>query len=121
MGVLQRRICAIFATLFLLLVVAAGRALYLGVLHGASLRRAASEEHLTLEAVHAPRGTISDDHGIELAVSEPAQDPSAHPELIRDPLQDAHELAPLLGLTFQDVLVKLSARSGFVYLARALP
>jgi cell division protein FtsI/penicillin-binding protein 2 len=112
---------AIFGLFFVLLVVAAGRTVYLGVLRGGALRRAASNEQLSYETVSAPRGTITDRNGVDLAVSEPAQDISADPYLIADPLQAARRLAPLLGRPQASVLTELSERRGFVYLARALP
>ena len=121
MAVVQRRIGAIFGLFFLLLVLAAGRTLYLGVVRGATLRRAASDQQLTYETVTAQRGTISDRNGVDLAVSEPARDISADPYLLTDPLSAARQLAPLLGDTQASVLSKLSERRGFVYLARALP
>jgi cell division protein FtsI/penicillin-binding protein 2 len=111
----------LFGLFFLLLVIAAGRTLYLGVLHAGTLRKAASNQQLTEEAVPAQRGTITDRNGIDLAVSEPAQDISADPYLLTDPLSAAQRLAPLLGSTQASVLNRLSQRSGFVYLARALP
>ncbi len=121
MPVVQRRVGAIFGVFFLLLVVAAGRTVYLGVLRGSALRKAASNEQLSYETVTAPRGAITDRTGVDLAVSEPAQDISADPYLISDPLAAARRLAPLLGQSQSSVLTKLSERRGFVYLARALP
>jgi cell division protein FtsI (penicillin-binding protein 3) len=118
---LQRRVGGIFAAFFVLLVLAAGRTVYLGVLRGAALRKDASNEQLTTEAVSAPRGTITDRNGVALAISEPAQDISADPYLITDPLYAARRLAPLLGQTQSDVLGELSEHRGFVYLARSLP
>jgi cell division protein FtsI/penicillin-binding protein 2 len=117
----ERRVGAIFGLFFVLLVLAAGRTVYLGVLRAGSLRKAASDQQLTFETVTAPRGTITDRNGVDLAVSEPAQDVSADPYLIEKPLEDAHLLAPLLGQTQAGVLTALSQRTGFVYLARALP
>jgi len=117
----QRRIGVIFAVFFLLLVLAAGRTLYLGVLHGAALRDAARSQQLTYETVPAQRGAITDRNGIDLAVSEPAQDISATPYLLTDPLGAAQRLAPLLGESEDVVLRKLSERTGFVFLARAVP
>jgi len=117
----QRRIGLIFGFFFLLLVLAAGRVVYLGVLRGASLRKAAESEQLSDETVTAQRGTITDRNGVDLAVSEPAQDISADPYLLTDPLSAAARLAPLLGQTQASVLTSLSERRGFVYLARALP
>ena len=105
----------------MLLVVAAGRTVYLGVVRGATLRKAASNEQLTYEAVSAPRGTITDRNGVDLAVSEPAQEISADPYLTTEPLEEARRLAPLLGQTQASLLHKLSERTGFVYLDRALP
>ncbi len=106
---------------FVLLVLAAGRTMYLGVVRGASLRKLASNEQLSTETVIAPRGAITDRDGVDLAVSEPAQDIAADPYLITDPLEAAKQLAPLLGQAQDSVLRKLSERTGFVYLARALP
>jgi len=111
----------IFGLFFLLLVLAAGRAFYLGEVHSAALRTAARSQQLTSETVPAQRGTITDRNGVDLAVSEPAEDISADPYLITDPLGAAQELAPLLGQTQASVLTKLSAHAGFVYLVRALP
>ncbi|HEV7585078.1 MAG TPA: penicillin-binding protein 2 [Solirubrobacteraceae bacterium] len=121
MAAVQSRIGGIFGLFFLLLLLAAGRTLYLGVLHGPSLRQAASNQQLTTETVTAQRGTISDRNGVDLAVSEPAQDISADPYLLKDPLGASQRLAPLLGAPQPSVLRKLSERRGFVYLARALP
>jgi cell division protein FtsI (penicillin-binding protein 3) len=120
-AVVQRRIGALFGLFFLLLVLAAGRTLYLGVLRSGTLRKAASDQQLTDETVTAQRGAITDRNGVDLAVSEPARDLAADPHLITDPLGTAQRLAPLLGVTQASLLSKLSQHSGFVYLARALP
>jgi cell division protein FtsI/penicillin-binding protein 2 len=120
-AVVQRRIGPIFGLFFLLLILAAGRTIYLGVLRGGTLRKAANTQQLTYETVNAQRGAISDRNGIDLAVSEPARDISADPYLITDPLGASRRLAPLLGLPQPKVLTKLSQRTGFVYLKRALP
>jgi cell division protein FtsI (penicillin-binding protein 3) len=117
----QSRIGVLFAAFFVLLVVAAGRTLYLGVLHSAALRKAARTQQVTVETVPAQRGTITDRNGTVLAISEPADEISATPYLVKDPLETAERLAPLLGRPQAQVLTDLSERSGFVYLARALP
>jgi cell division protein FtsI (penicillin-binding protein 3) len=117
----QSRIGVLFAVFFALLAVAAGRTLYLGVLHSAALKRAARTQQVTDETVPAQRGTITDRNGTVLAISEPADDISATPYLVKDPLGAAERLAPLLGRSQAAVLRDLSERSGFVYLARSLP
>jgi cell division protein FtsI (penicillin-binding protein 3) len=120
MAVVQRRVGLLFGLFFLLLVLAAVRTLYLGGPHAGALRRAARSQQLTNVTVPAERGTIVDRNGVALAISEPAQELTADPYLIRQPLQAAQHLAPLLGLTEAQVLAKLSEHSGFVYLAYAL-
>jgi cell division protein FtsI (penicillin-binding protein 3) len=121
MAVVQRRVGLLFGLFFLLLVLAAVRTLYLGGPHAGALRRAARSQQLTNVTVPAERGTITDRNGVALAISEPAQELTADPYLIRQPLQAAQHLAPLLGLTEGQVLAKLSEHTGFVYLAHALP
>jgi cell division protein FtsI (penicillin-binding protein 3) len=121
MAVIQRRVGPLFALFFALLLVAGLRALYLGGPHSAVLRRAARTQQLTTEVVPAERGTIADRNGVALAISEPAQDLSADPYLIKHPLATSQSLAPLLGLTQAQVLTRLSRHTGFVYLAHALP
>jgi len=120
-ALLERRVGVIFGLFLALLVLAAGRTVYLGVLRGSTLRKAASDQQLSYEAVTAPRGTITDRNGVALAVSEPADEISADPHLVEQPLAAARALAPLLGESQASVLEKLSEDSGFVYLARALP
>ena len=120
MLVVQRRIGLIFGFFFLLLVLAAGRTMYLGTVHSGALRKAARTQQLTYETVPAQRGTITDRNGIDLAVSEPAQDISATPYLVKDPLDASRRLAPLLGQSQATLLADLSEHTGFVYLARSV-
>jgi cell division protein FtsI (penicillin-binding protein 3) len=118
---IEQRIGLIFGVFVVLLALAGARTLYLGTIHSATLRRAARNQQLTTEVVPAQRGAITDRNGVDLAVSEPAEDISATPYLVKDPLHAAQRLAPLLGLSQAQVLAKLSEHSGFVYLARRLP
>jgi cell division protein FtsI (penicillin-binding protein 3) len=117
----QQRIGVIFAVFFLALVLAGARTLYLGTVRAPALRKAAQTQQLSTENLPAQRGTITDRNGVNLAVSEPAQEISADPYLVKEPLKAARELAPLLGETQARVLSKLSERRGFVDLAHALP
>jgi cell division protein FtsI (penicillin-binding protein 3) len=117
----QNRIGVLFAAFFGLLTIAAGRTLYLGVLHGAALRKDANSQQVTIEEVPAQRGTITDRNGTVLAISEPAGTISADPYLVKNPLAASEHLAPLLGDSQAALLRALSQHSGFVYLARALP
>jgi cell division protein FtsI/penicillin-binding protein 2 len=120
LATVQRRIGLLFACCFLALSLAVARALYLGVVRSSSLRRAAHSEQVSDERIPAPRGSITDRTGAALAVSEPGYDISVDPYLVHDPLQVSATLAQALGMSQNDVLTKLSERTGFVYLARGV-
>ena len=122
MALLERRIGLLFAAFLVLLLLAAGRALFLGTVKGSSLASAAASQQVSSLELPARRGTIVDRHGFELAVSEPADDVSATPYLVKDPVKTAAKLAPLLGVDEDTLVRKLAQRNtGFVYLARSLP
>jgi cell division protein FtsI (penicillin-binding protein 3) len=121
-ALLERRIGLLFAAFLALLVLAGGRALFLGAIKGSSLASAAASQQVSSLELPARRGTIVDRNGSELAVSEPADDISATPYLVKDPVKTAAKLAPLLGTSEADLIKQLARRdTGFVYLARALP
>jgi cell division protein FtsI/penicillin-binding protein 2 len=121
-GLIERRIGLLFAAFFALLTIGALRAVYLATVKGSSLRHAATQQQASDVKVPAPRGTISDRNGVDLAVSEPANDVAADPLLIKEPLTVARQIAGPLGQSPDRVLEKLAQRDrGFVYLARNLP
>ena len=122
MGLLDRRIALLFAAFLGLLTFAAVRAAYVGTIKAPGLQRAANSQQVATVTIPARRGTITDRHGIELAVSEPADDIAANPMLIKDPVGVANRIAPLIGVPAKDLLDKLADRKrGFVYLQRLVP
>lgn len=117
----QKRIGLLFALFLGLLAVAGARTVQLGVLSSDRFTAAAASQQLVEVTVPAPRGSITDRKGVELAVSEPAEDVSATPYLIEDPAKTARRLAPVLQVDEADLLRKLTTKdSGFVYLRRQL-
>ena len=122
MGLIERRIGLLFAVFLGMLLLAGARAGWLGVVRADSLKDAAATQQKDEIVVPARRGTITDVHGTELAVSQPAQTVAATPYLIDDPAAAAAKLAKALGKP-QDGLLKQLARrdTGFVYLARRVP
>jgi cell division protein FtsI/penicillin-binding protein 2 len=121
-GALDRRIGILFVVFLALLVVGVMRATYLGSVAAGSLRRAAATQQAVTAVIPAPRGTITDRNGVELAVSEAADEVDADPYLIKEPQAVAAQLAPLLGQSFATVLEKLTKpHTGFSTLARFLP
>jgi cell division protein FtsI/penicillin-binding protein 2 len=120
--VIERRIGLLFVVFCVLLLIAAVRALQLGGLKSGTLRQKADTQQVSQVPVPARRGTITDRRGVELAVSEPADDIAATPYLIKDPATAARRLAPLLHESLDAVLRKVAQRhTGFVYLVRQLP
>ncbi|MHB1538444.1 MAG: peptidoglycan D,D-transpeptidase FtsI family protein [Solirubrobacteraceae bacterium] len=116
----RRRIALLFGCMLLMLLIAAGRAVYLGVVRGATLSRLARGEHETIEALPAQRGTIYAREGAALAVSEPAYSIIADPYLIKSPYWAAGKIAPLVGESRSVVARKLRARTGYLHLAEAV-
>jgi cell division protein FtsI (penicillin-binding protein 3) len=113
----ERRIGLLFALFLLLLGAATARATWIGTVKAGSLGARAVQQQVEDMIVPASRGTIVDRHDMELAVSEDAVTVFAHPFLIKDPAAVSARLAPLLGLSEDNLLKKLSNRkSTFVYL-----
>jgi cell division protein FtsI (penicillin-binding protein 3) len=122
MGLIERRVALLLVLFLAGLALAAGRTAYFGAVRGGSLSRVADAQQARVLRLPAPRGTISDRRGVELAVSEPADDVSANPRLIRDPRALAERLAPLLERDVATLATALAdRRRGFVYLRRQLP
>jgi cell division protein FtsI (penicillin-binding protein 3) len=121
-GAIDRRIGILFAIFVALLSIARLRATYLGSIRASSLRHAAVTQQVTKVKIPAERGSITDRNGVELAISESADDLAADPYLIKDPQGVAQKLAPLLGKPVLTLLPLLAKKhTGFVYLAHLVP
>ena len=118
----ETRIRFLFTGFLILLAFAGARAAYMGVVKGGNLASAATSQQVAVQEVVARRGSITDRHGAPLATSEPADDISATPYLVKDPVHAAAKIAPLLELDENAVAKQLARRdTGFVYLARRVP
>jgi cell division protein FtsI/penicillin-binding protein 2 len=119
---LDRRIGILFLVFVALLGIALARATWLGAFRADSLQKAAATQQVVRELVPAPRGTITDDHGMQLAISESAEDVVGDPYLVKHPQGVAQRLAPLLGRPVSTLLRDLTKpHTGFVYLAHQVP
>lgn len=122
MAGIDRRIGLLFLAFLTLLVLALARATYLGSVRASTLQRVAATQQVSNIVLPAPRGTITDRDGVELAISEAADDIVADPYLIKNPVKASEQLAPLLGKTQMSVIQLLTKpHTGFVYLAHLLP
>jgi cell division protein FtsI/penicillin-binding protein 2 len=119
--ILNRRIGLLFGVFLCLLVCAVGRATWLAGVKASDLKSRALSQQVADIDVPAARGSITDRHGLDLAVSEDAVTVFANPFLIKNPAAVSQRLAPLIGVRQQEVLQKISdPRKGFVYLKRKL-
>jgi cell division protein FtsI (penicillin-binding protein 3) len=87
-----------------------------------SLRSAGKSQRTTELRLKAPRGTIFDRDGVDLALSVPARTITANPKLVTDPAGTAGTLSGLLGLSAdkqQSLTAAFTAKTNsFVYVAR---
>jgi cell division protein FtsI/penicillin-binding protein 2 len=118
---IERRIGLLFAVFLFALPIGATKAAWLGVVKAPALQRAAVTQQEADIVIPAQRGSITDVHGTDLAVSEPAADIAATPYLIDDATKVAGRLAPLIGVPEDELLRKLASNKTFVYLARGVP
>jgi cell division protein FtsI (penicillin-binding protein 3) len=117
----ERRIGLLFAVFLVLLSAAILRATWLGTVKAGGLKERALTQQTEQLGVPARRGTITDRHGVELAVSDDATTVFANPFLIKNPVRVGTRLAPILGMPAQALIQTLADhRKGFVYLRRKL-
>lgn len=122
MATLDRRIGILFLVFVALLGIALARATWLGAFRADALQKAAATQQVVRELLPAPRGTITDDHGMQLAISESAEDVVGDPYLVKHPQAVAQRLAPLLGRPVSALYHDLTKpHTGFVYLAHQVP
>ena len=70
------------------------------------------------QVLPAERGAVLDRNGDELAISRPTKSVFVDPALIDDAPTAAALVAPILGLTVDEVQVKMTSKGRFQYLAR---
>ncbi|MDP8943325.1 MAG: penicillin-binding protein 2 [Actinomycetota bacterium] len=121
MRLVERRIGLLFGLFLLALLLVTARAAWLGTVRAGDLRGRAVAQQVEELAVPARRGTITDRHGVELAISEEAATVFANPFLVKDPARAAARLSPVIGLPVERLQRPLAdRRRGFAYLARKI-
>jgi cell division protein FtsI/penicillin-binding protein 2 len=121
----NRRIRLLGAVLTLALAIALARAGWIQVVQAGSLATLADAQQTQTIPIPAPRGSIFDRNGVELAANEDSVTISADPKLVKSPAKESRRAAMVLGLNQQaeaELLGALSDRSkGFVYVVRQAP
>ena len=120
-SLVERRIGLLFTLFLALLLLAAGRATWLGTVRADDMRERAVAQQVSDLEVSARRGSVTDRDGVELAVSEDAVTVFANPFLIKRPDVVAQRLGRALGRPASSIARRLADReAGFVYLGRKL-
>jgi len=100
--------------------VVVARAVDLMVLQGPALHKLARKQHQRVEKLTPRRGPIIGSNGTVLAESVSVHSVYAHPRTIPDPAAAARKLAEILGEKQERLLEKLSGKSRFVWIKRAV-
>ena len=79
-----------------------------------------ADQRIRTYAVPADRGLILDRNGVPLAMMREARDVYVNPELVTDPVTEAHRIAAVLALDEPSVRAALTQAGTFAYLGRAV-
>ena len=115
----NRRIRLLLALFTLAFLATFGRAVWLQAVHAQGLDRLAQGQHHADVAIPAPRGSIVDRNGVDLAIGRRATTVYANPRHIANPRAAAIAAGTALHIDPDKLYGRLADRSrGFVYVAR---
>ena len=114
------RLVALFALMAFAFGAISVRLVVLQVSQAQELKDRAFDQRVRTMDLPAQRGQILDRNGARLALSTPADDVYADPQLVDDPWGAATRLSPLLGVAVPDLVHAMTSDGTFVYLGRQL-
>ena len=117
----HRRLLAVLIVAVVAFGVVAYRVATVQVLRPDALVAFGEDQRNRVTEVDAPRGSILDRHGADLALSVPSATVEANPSVIEDPMATAQALAPVVGADPLVLAQTLAGDSSFVYVDRQLP
>ena len=122
-AIVQGRIARVAVVMFVVLVVLTFRYAYLQVIQGDVLAQRMRDQSGYEFRIQTLRGPILDRNGKELAVSSMTRSLFIDPNHVydaHDPAEIAADIAPILGLTKQEILDDIAVGGGFVWVKRWL-
>lgn len=115
------RLVVLASVLVIAALLVVGRLVYYQVFNYGELKAWALEQRQRERDLTPERGTILDATGHPLALSVVQWDVSVSPPLVTDPDQVAKDLAPLLGMSQDELYAKITTEAQWVLLAKHLP
>jgi len=117
----HRRLLWFLAVVVALFTLVVSKLADLQVLNPDHYRAFGASQRTFSQTIAADRGIIYDRNGVELVMSRPATSVFVDPALVEDPVAEAAELAPVLGLDPARVEALMRGEGRFAYLARKVP
>ncbi len=120
-GLEHRRLAALLVVTTLVFAAIAARVVSLQVLEPDELVAFGESQRTRITTVPAPRGTILDRNGADLALSIPSSTITVDPRQVEDPVATALALAPVLGTDAASLQPSLAGDGSFAYVQRQVP
>lgn len=116
----QANIKFLFKALVIFFLVVCGRYAWVQIVEHKDMTERLESQVKDSSVLHVPRGTIYDSEMKELAISTMVDSLYVDPNNVEDPEAVATDLAPIIGLSKQQILDKIAQGGGFIWLRRQM-
>ena len=117
---LQNNIIKLFFGVIIAILVLIGRYGWVQLVEGDQMMARLKGQVQEESVLHVPRGTIYDANMKEMAISTMVSSLFVDPNHTENPEQVATDLAPLIGMTKEEILERIGRGGGFVWLKRQM-
>ena len=117
---IQNNIIFLFIGLIILIALIMARYAWIQIFRGDEMLSKLEAQEQDSAVLHVPRGTIYDADMKELAISTMVDSLYIDPNHVENPTQLASDLAPLIGISEQNILDDIAQGGGFVWVKRQL-
>ena len=116
----QNNIIKLFFALIGVICVLIGRYGWVQIVQGEQMMARLKGQVQEESVLHVPRGTIYDANMKEMAISTMVSSLFVDPNHTENPQQVAADLAPIIGMSKEEILERISRGGGFVWLKRQM-
>lgn len=116
----QRRIALFISFILFCIIILSARIGWMQIIEGEEMAERARHQVGENRILQSPRGPIYDRQGRELAVSMMTKSLFVDPSQVKDADQLAADLAPILGMSEEEIKERIDLGGGFVWLKRRL-